>query len=545
MSQNNDSEKMLRGSWLLTVGAVSTQIMGMLYIIPFYSIMGGEENLALYGYAYTPYAIMLSFAIAGLPGAVGKFIAKYNALGMYKTSQKMYISSFLVSFILGIISFIVLYFMAPVLADLQTLYAGDSIWSTEDITRVIRVISFAIIIIPVFATWRGVFHGFESFGPTTASLVLEQLVRIIFLLVGAYVVIEMLDGSIRTANEVAVFAAFIGGFAALFTLMYFWFKRKKHIDKMIESDTTNKSLSYKDMYKEIFGYSIPIILMGISISTIMFIDQMTHNNALEMANVPETYHHSWFTILNLTTHKLVMIPTAFAAAFGVSSIPFITKNYFLNKFDSVNIHIKTTLLSTLIFTIPAALGLLILSAPIYTSFYEYNEMGNLVLLFYAPVAILFSLFTVTCSIMQGINKQWYTMAYIVIMFAVKFLVNIPLIMEFYTVGAVFGTMITLSVGIILNLLTIKYFAKFKFRSIVRPLTEMMVYSVVMVLVVEIIYFYLSRHLDITTTMDAILMLLATVPIAVIVYVVLIFKTGLADDVLGETAQKLRRKLKVL
>lgn len=545
MAQNQDSEKMLRGSWLLTLGTVSTQIMGMLYIIPFYAIMGGEENLALYGYAYTPYAIMLSFAIAGLPGAVGKFIAKYNALGMYKTSQKLYVSSFFVSLILGIISFIVLYLMAPVLAGAQTLYAGDAIWSTDDITRVIRVISFAIIIIPMFATWRGIFHGFESFGPTTASLVLEQFVRIIFLLVGTYVVIEILDGSIRTANEVAVFSAFIGGFAALFTLMFFWRKRKKNIDTMIASDTTNKSLSYKEIYKEIISYSIPIILMGISISTIMFIDQMTHNNALEMANVPETYHHEWFTILNLTTHKLIMIPTAFAAAFGVSSIPFITKNYFQNRLDMVNVHIKTTLLSTLIFTIPASLGLLILSAPIYTAFYEYNEMGNLVLLFYAPVAILFALFTITCSIMQGINKQWYTMVYIFIMFAVKFLVNIPLIMEFYTVGAVFGTMISLSVGILLNILTIKYFSKFKLRSLMRPLTEIIVYSAVMILAVEVIYLYMIRHFDVTSTLDSIIILIATVPIAIIIYVLIIFKTGLADSVLGETAQKIRRKVKVL
>lgn len=545
MSQKNDSEKMLRGSWLLTVGAVSTQIMGMLYIIPFYSIMGGEENLALYGYAYTPYAIMLSFAIAGLPGAVSKFIAKYNALGMYKTSQKLYLSSFIVSFGLGIISFIILFFMAPILADIQTLYAGDAIWSTEDITRVIRVISFAIIIIPLFATWRGVFQGFESFGPTTASLVLEQLVRIIFLLAGTYIVIEVINGSIRTANEVAVFAAFIGGFAALFTLMFFWFKRKPHIDKMVASDDTGETLSYRVMYKELISYSVPIILMGISISTLMLIDQLTHNNALEMANVPETYHHEWFTILNLTTHKLVMIPTAFASAFGVSSIPFITKNYFLKQLDSVNVHIKTTLLSTLIFTIPAALGLLILSAPIYTAFYEYNEFGNLVLLVYAPVAILFALFTVTCSIMQGINKQWYTMVYIVIMFAVKLLINIPLIMQFYTVGAVLGTMISLAVGITLNLLTIKYFSKFKSRTLLRPLTEMVVYSIVMVLVVEVIYFLLNRHLDITGTMDAIIMLVATIPIAVVVYIVLIFKTGLADAVLGETAQKIRRKLRVL
>ena len=89
MNMSKSNEKLFRSTLFLSSASLITQFLGMIYIIPFYSIMGGEENLALYGYAYTPYTIMLSIASAGVPGAVSKFVAKYNSLGAYQTTQKL------------------------------------------------------------------------------------------------------------------------------------------------------------------------------------------------------------------------------------------------------------------------------------------------------------------------------------------------------------------------------------------------------------------------------------------------------------------------
>ena len=134
--------------------------------------MGGEENLALYGYAYTPYTIMLSIASAGVPGAVSKFVAKYNSLGAFQTTQKLYRSSLVVMLVSGLICFLVLYLLAPVIADIQLAASsdGEHVWGHDEITNIIRVVAFAVIVVPFMATWRGVFQGFESFGPTSCLL---------------------------------------------------------------------------------------------------------------------------------------------------------------------------------------------------------------------------------------------------------------------------------------------------------------------------------------------------------------------------------------
>lgn len=543
----SDSNKLVRGTFLLTIATVITKVLGMLYLIPFYSIMGGEENLALYGYAYTPYTIMLSIAAAGVPGAVSKYVAKYNALGAYGTSQKLYRSSLVVMLSSGFIAFIALYFAAPFIAEMQMLAAGDGEhrWSTEDITGIIRIVGVAVIIVPFMATWRGIFQGFESFGPTSASSVIEQILRIAFLLGGSFVVVYMLNGSVQTANEIAVFAAFIGGLGSLATLWYFWRKRKPHIQKMVETDTTDYDFSYKEMYSEIVRYGIPFIIVGISIPLTMFIDQLTHNNGLAMGGVPETYHDAWFGMLNLTTHKLVMIPTAFASAFAISILPFITKNFQKGKLEDVHHQIKLMILMLMFFAIPAAIGMMVLSAPLYTSFYSYNEMGIKILLFYAPVSVVISLFSVTCSIVQGIDKQNLTLYVVLIMLAIKAAINIPLIIQFQTVGAVMGTAIALTIGVIINFYIIKKHGKFHFRPMLRPLAEIGLYSLVMLLVVEIIYYAFILNVDVEQKWNSVLVLAVAVPVGGLVYLFISFKTGLADEILGARADKIRKKLKVL
>ncbi|TVT29761.1 polysaccharide biosynthesis protein [Salinicoccus cyprini] len=543
----SDSNKLVRGTFLLTIATFITKLLGMLYLIPFYSIMGGEENLALYGYAYTPYTIMLSIAAAGVPGAVSKYISKYNALGAYATSQKLYRSSLIVMMASGLIAFLALFIAAPFIAELQMLAAGDGAhrWSTDDITRIIRVVSVAVIVVPFMATWRGIFQGFESFGPTSVSAVIEQAIRIIFLLGGAFLVLNVWGGTVQTANEIAVFAAFVGVLGSMATLLYFWRKRKNHIDEMIASDNTEYDFSYREMYSEIIRYGIPFIIVSISIPLTLFIDQLTHNNGLALVGVPEEYHDAWFGMLNLTTHKLVMIPTAFASAFAITVLPFITKNYQKGNMEGVHQQIRMMVLMLLFFVIPAALGMMILSAPLYTSFYEFNAMGIKILLFYAPVSIAISLFTITCSVVQGIDKQNLTLYVVLAMLAIKAAINIPLIIQFGTVGAVMGTGIALSIGALINFLIIKRYGRFHFRSLVKPLIQIVVYSLAMLLVVELIYYAFIFNMEVEQKINSIIIMAVAVPAGGFVYMLLSFKSGLADEILGSRADKIRKRLKVL
>ena len=100
-----------------------------------------------------------------------------------------------------------------------------------------------------------------------------------------------------------------------------------------------------------------------------------------------------------------MIPTSLAFGFVVSLIPFITKTFAEGRLNEMHRQIKTSIGVLMYITVPASLGIMALSSPLYTVFYQYNPDGNKILFYYAPVAILISLLSVTASMLQGINKQ--------------------------------------------------------------------------------------------------------------------------------------------
>ena len=109
------SSKFLKGAFILTFGSVLSKVLGLFYVIPFEAMVGSTGG-TLYQYGYIPYTIFLSFATAGMPLAVSKFISKYNALEEYAVGRKLFRSGLLLMLITGFLSFIILYSVAPVYA---------------------------------------------------------------------------------------------------------------------------------------------------------------------------------------------------------------------------------------------------------------------------------------------------------------------------------------------------------------------------------------------------------------------------------------------
>jgi len=133
----------IQGAFIATLGIVISKILGIIYVIPFYAIIG-DQGGALYGYAYNIYSIFLGISQAGLPLAMSKLISEYNTLGYYQTKEKIFKVGKTFLTILGIICFLVLFVFAPLIADL--IIGGVNDGNTpEDIVFVIRIISTAML----------------------------------------------------------------------------------------------------------------------------------------------------------------------------------------------------------------------------------------------------------------------------------------------------------------------------------------------------------------------------------------------------------------
>ncbi|WHX39671.1 polysaccharide biosynthesis protein [Mesobacillus sp. AQ2] len=539
------SSKLLRGTFILTIGTILSKVLGLFYVIPFFAIVG-DYGTALYSFSYIPYTIFISIATAGVPLAVSKFIAKYNALEEYAVGRKLFKSGVAVMLATGILSFLIMYVTAPGLADIVMNTSGEenAKITAEDVTTVIRAVSFALIVVPFMSLIRGFFQGHQSMGPSAVSQVVEQIVRIVFVLAGAFFVLNVIEGDMVTAVSVATFAAFIGALGSLGVLGWYWVKRKPHLDKLLEEDKKTMDISLKDIYKEILLYAAPFVFVGIANPLFQFIDMMTFNRAMMAIGNSQNEANTAFSVLNFQSHKLVIIPVSLATAFSLTLVPSITKAFTENDRKGMRRQLDQTFQVLMYLTVPAAVGIALLAEPMYTVFYAHNDLGTEVLATYAPVAILFALFSVTAAILQGINEQRFTILSLLTGLLVKLSLNMPLIKLFETQGAVISTAIGYIVAIIINMVVIKKFARYPMGFVTRRIILILVFAGLMAGVTAAFYGVLVQFLSPAGKLESIMIIVISAVVGAGVYFYLGFRTKLVDRLFGDRVTKIKRKLRL-
>ncbi|WP_100331893.1 putative polysaccharide biosynthesis protein [Bacillus xiapuensis] len=535
------SSKLIRGTFILTLGTFIAKFLGLFYVIPFYSIVG-EESVSLYQYGYVPYTIFISIATAGVPLAVSKFIAKYNALEEYAVGRRLFQSGLVLMFLTGFLSFAVMYVFAPFFAELVVL-DKQQIYSIEEVAYVIRAVSFALIIVPFMSLMRGFFQGHQSMGPSAVSVVVEQIARIAFVLIGAYVVMNMLDGNVVKAIGVATFAAFIGALFGLLVLSWYWLKRKKSMDLLLQKNRGKVQVSLVDIYKEIIVYAIPFVFVGVAMPLYQLIDMATFNRAMTeigQAKVSDTL----FGILNFSAQKIVIIPVSLATAFAMTLVPIITNSFVSGDYQKMKQQLNQTFQVLLFLTVPAVIGIMVLAEPFYTVFYEHSETGTEILRHYAPSAILFALFSVTAAILQGINEQRFTVLSLLVGILLKLSLNIPFIKWFETDGAIYATAVGYTASIVINLFVIHYFAGYSLKSMKRRFWQIVMFNAIMAAVVLAVYSVISPWFNEASKGQGILLIAICAAIGASVYFYLSLRSGVASAVFGSKIDKIKKKFKI-
>lgn len=530
---------LMKGTAILTIGLFLSKVLGLVYLFPFYSIVG-EKNIGLYQYAYIPYNIMLSIAISGFPLAVSKFVSKYNAINDYEAGRRLFKSGIVVMLITGLVSFMALNLLANPIANV-VISDDEQIYSVEQIATIIKWVSFALLAVPIMSLIRGFFQGYNHYMPTSVSQLVEQIVRIIVLLGGSYVVVVLLNGTPETAIKFAVFAAFVGALGGLGVLYYYWKKLNPEFSELRLQNVSSEELSYKDIYKEILQYSIPIVFVGMANSLFQLVDMLTFNKAMisiGLAAVTDTY----LSMLNLLTHKIVIIPVMLATGFSMALIPTITKHFTLGEFHTLHNAMDKTYQILLFITIPASIGIALLAPDIYHVLYEKSDMGAEILAHYAPAAILFALFSVTAAILQGIDYQKWIIFSLLTGLLVKLMLNTPLIKLMEVDGAILATIIGYAVTIIINIVVIHKVLHYRSQVVFRRVLLICILTLAMTVTVTITNKLLYFIAEPSTKIVAALYLMVCIGVGVIVYGYLSMRLGLAQKLLGARITKIANKL---
>ncbi|MGN8645853.1 putative polysaccharide biosynthesis protein [Gracilibacillus sp. HCP3S3_G5_1] len=526
------SSNFLRGTLLLTGASFLSKFLGMIYVIPFTNMVG-ETGMTLYGYAYIPYTILLSISTVGVPLAVSKFVAKYNTLNDYYTSMRMLKMGSLLMLITGFIAFLIMYFGANIIAH-WTIDENSKGINVDEVKHVIQMVSFALIIIPSMAIMRGFFQGNQSMGPTAVSQVIEQIIRILFLLVSVFIVIEIMDGSNPTAIGFATFSAFIGGLASWFVLALYWRKRKKYLDEAIEKQTKKVKIPSSELMKELFRYSGPFVLVGIAIPLYQLIDQFTFDHAMNAIGSGDVSAIA-FSAFSVQGHKLVILPVTIATGLSLALIPEITTAFNNNNMEKLQAQINQALQIIMFFVLPAVFGLILLADPIYGGLFGLDNIAitGEVFAWYAPVALTFAFFTVTSSILQGVEKQNFTLISLSAGVLTKILLNSLFIQIFEAKGAIIATLIATLIAVILNLWQIKKAINFHYRKFYKLSLLMLIFTSIMVIVLLVVKYVFGLFLDVhQNRLHAVVMMFIGVTAGGMVYLYLGYASTLFERITG-------------
>ena len=91
---------------------------------------------------------------------------------------------------------------------------------------------------PILSVYRGYFQGHKYIEPTSKSQVIEQIVRVVFIILGSFLAMRVFNFSLTTSVGIAVFGATMGAFASYFYIIRKYYLNQNLFKKEGKMDST-------------------------------------------------------------------------------------------------------------------------------------------------------------------------------------------------------------------------------------------------------------------------------------------------------------------
>jgi len=522
----------VEGTFIATASIVLIKILGMLYVVPFYMIVGIQGG-ALYSYAYNIYLIFLSISTAGIPVAMSKIISEYNTKKMYDAKTRAYMLGKKCVMIFSVASFLIVFIFADALAVLilGNLTGGNTI---KDTAFVIRCVSVAILIIPHLSVMRGYLQGHNYITPSANANLIEQAIRIMIIIVGAYLVYNVFAGTLTQAVGVAVGGAFFAGLGAWW---YLHRNIKKH-EKILHLDKEQKKdkITNREILKKIGIYALPFIIINVITSVYNFTDIVLVIRTLDYLGYSAGDVEFIASVISTWGAKLTVIVNSIGIGMTITLIPRIVEAYTTKNWDDLNEKINRSLQIVVFISLPLTLGLSILSTPVWTVFYNVIGRGGDILGFMIFNALIFNIYMVVITILQGLNKYAVIYKASIIGFLLKVTLNIPLMILFDNLGvgayygAILATGISFIIPIYIGLNAIRKEHKLRYKETSLQIFKMAIPALLMV----VSLYYLNQVLpfNVFSRVEAMKLIIINSIVGGLIYLIVSFKLKLPKLIFG-------------
>ncbi|MCI8631518.1 MAG: polysaccharide biosynthesis protein [Firmicutes bacterium] len=446
----------IQGAAILGIAGIFVKVLGAFFRIPLGNLIG-DVGMAYYQAVYPVYNIFLAVSTAGIPVAISKMVSERNAVGRYNEGYRVFKISFVLMFVIGVVSASVCFFGA------EPYFTACKI---PEAKYAMMALAPALLLVPMMASFRGYFQGNQNMKPTAVSQVMEQVFRVALGLVLAYM---LLAKGLEYSAAGAAFGATAGSVGGILVVVIIYFVKRGQYRTNIEKSADRKYESAGLILAKIFMFAVPITL-GAAIMPIMnAIDvPIVMNRLQDAAGFSYEEAKALYGQLSGFTGSLINFPQVLTQAVSMSLVPVVAEMYKLGRTSDLRDNIYTGYRMAIIMGLPCAVGMMVIAEPILLMFYPLQKasaVGAAQCLQVMAFGVIFlsSVQTLT-GVLQGVGKQFIPVINMCFGAVAKvglsyWLTGIP---EINVKGAAIGTVAAYIIASVLNLMAVKHFTGTKF-----------------------------------------------------------------------------------
>lgn len=468
-----------RGFAILSIATLLVKMLSIIYV-PLLIRAIGDEGYGIYYAAYTVFVFIYIVTTTGIPTAISKQVSELISVNNYKDAVKSFKIARIIMIIVGSVMTILMFIFSKNLA---------SYVEYKEANFAIMALAPTVLFSAVRSAYMGYFQGQDNMTPRAVSQVIEQVVNVIFSLLFAYL-------WYNKGLEMACMGATIGTpLGAFVTLVYFKIYYNKHKKITVPKNPDIKIVrrySNKQLAKRIINYTIPITTCW----GLQYLGNFYETKILKLRLLLSGFSDSQSNILYGYLGKyttLINVPVTIISSLSAAILPLISRASALDNRNDIKQGVDYSFKTTFLISLPSAVGLMVLSKPIYVMFGRRFTAGYQLMTYGALALVLTSIVQIQTTILQSVGRLYKTTFNMIIGIIVRLSLDFALVS--YTNINIYGAIIASYIGylvtVILNDVSIKMWTNIKFNLaeyIYKPLLA----SIFMGFCSLFSYYYLNK-----------------------------------------------------
>jgi stage V sporulation protein B len=436
--------RLLSGVMVLTAANIIVKILGFFYKVPLNAVLGDE--MANVNTAYAIYALLYTVSTAGVPSAVSLSVSRARAAGEYERVRRIFRVTVGSLLALGVFLSVLLILLARPLALWNS--GGDSYLC-------LLAISPALSFAAANSVLRGYFQGFERMEPTAVSELLEAFGKTGFGLLFAFAALRLAGTAARTAAALAVFAITVGVGMSAFYLAIHYIRKKDELFPQALLAVPKDREGDERVLGGVLRLALPITAASAMMSASSLLDAQLMRPLLSSFYEDAALAKSLYSDYSTGALTLYNLPSILVTPLSAALIPYIAAALARGERVRAKAAMETGLRASALISLPCALGMSALSAPILRFVFRGDDnmaQNTGSLLSVLALAVFFvAVLTVTGAVLQAAKEEKKPLVSLAVGLGVKVLTLVLLTLTLGEIGVPLSTLFFYGTVTVLNL----------------------------------------------------------------------------------------------